>query len=475
MPPLSQSDLERIDREAIGLLERVGIWLDHDEVRARLIAAGATEAPQAKVLRIPEAMVREAMAAAPKMVRLSSVAGEDVELTANGPTVFWTGNALHLTTPTAGGARSAPTERKPFTSESLAEFVRLADALEHVHAPVATSMADVPPKCRDFVGFRVLAQNSRKHLRPCVYTPSGPLVIHEMAQVIAPRPFAEHPVFSLGYTAVSPLRWSNSALELFRLTSGKRIPIMINVEPLAGATAPVTLAGSIAQGNAEALAGFTVMQTLEPGRPCVYNMGFAHPFDMRSLISLTGAVECGLHQAAGAQLAQFYNLPCASWMSTESCVPDAQAGLEKTMTGLQHALAGVNIIWGIGQLDSQQALSMEMAVIDNDIAGQLLRAQRGIPVTDHTLAIPHVEQVGPGGNFMVADHTLDNYRDQIHYPDLIHRGERQPWEERGAKWIHERARDRVQELLAQPREPKLTKEQEREVLAIEAKARQERE
>ncbi|MBM3500988.1 MAG: hypothetical protein FJX74_20215, partial [Armatimonadetes bacterium] len=336
MGPLSQPDLERIDREAIGLLERVGIWLDHDEVRARLIAAGATEAPQAKVLRIPEPMVREAMAAAPKTVRLSSVSGGDVDLTASGPTVFWTGNSLHLTT---------GNERKPLTSETLAEFVRLAEGLEHVHAPVATSMADIPPNCRDFVGFRVLAQNSRKHLRPCVYTPSGPLTIHEMAQVIAPRPFAEHPIFSLGYTAVSPLRWSNSALELFRLTSGKRIPLMINVEPLAGATAPVTLAGSIAQGNAEALAGFTVVQMLEPGRPCVFNMGFSHPFDMRAMISLTGAAECGLHQAAGAQLAQFYNLPSASWMSTESCVPDAQAGLAKTMTGLQHALAGVNIIW----------------------------------------------------------------------------------------------------------------------------------
>lgn len=464
MGPLSRSDLERIDREAVRLLERVGIWLDHEEVRARLVAAGAQEAPQAKVLRLPEQMVRDAMEAAPKTVRLSSVSGEDIELTACGPTVFWTGNALHLTT---------LSERKPFTSDTLAQFVRLVETLEHVHAPVATSMADIPPTCRDFVGFRVLAQNSRKHLRPCVYTPRGPLTIYEMAQVIAPRPFAEHPIFSLGYTAVSPLRWSNSALELFLVTSGKRIPMMINVEPLAGATAPVTLAGSIVQGNAEALAGFTVVQTLEPGRPCVYNMGFAHPFDMRSLISLTGAAECGLHQAAGAQLAQFYSLPCASWMSTESCVPDAQAGLEKVMTGLHHVLAGVNIIWGIGQLDSQQALSMEMAVIDNDIAGQLLRAQRGIPVSDDTLAIEAIEQVGPGGNFMMADHTLDNFRGQIHYPDLLHRGERERWEQEGAKWLHDRAHERVQEILSRPREPLLTEDQETEILAIERKRMEE--
>jgi len=160
-------------------------------------------------------------------------------------------------------------------------------------------------------------------------------------------------------------------------------------------------------------------------------------------------------------------------MSTESCVPDAQAGLEKTMTGLQHALAGVNIIWGIGQLDSQQALSMEMAVIDNDIAGQLLRAQRGTPVSDHTLAIREIEQVGPGGNFMIADHTLDNYREQLHYPDVIHRGERQPWEEKGGKWIHERARDRVADVLARPREPLLAEDQNRALLAIEAKRTEE--
>ncbi|HJN16226.1 MAG TPA: trimethylamine methyltransferase family protein [Armatimonadota bacterium] len=460
MGPLTQDDLQRMDSEAIRILGEMGVWVDHDEVRAALVKAGAEETGQAKVLRLPEGLVRDSIAVAPKTVRLSTLSGEDVDLTANGPTVFWGGNALHITT--LG-------ERKEMTSESLGQLVRLYDRLEHVHAPVSTSMVDFPPTSRDFVGFRVLAQNSSKHLRPCVFTPAGPLTILDMANVVAPRPYDQHPVFSLGYTCVSPLRWSNAACDLFYLTSGKRIPMMINVEPLAGATASVTLAGSIAQGNAEALAGFIITQTLEPGRPCVYNMGFAHPFDMRSLISLTGAAECGLHAASGAQIAQYYDLPSASWMSTESCVPDAQAGLEKVVTGMQHALAGVNIIWGIGQLDSQQSLSMEMAVIDNDIAGQLLRAQKGVPVNDEMLAMPVLDEVGIGGTFMTHDHTLDNYRDQLHYPDVIHRGERQPWEEAGGKWIHEVAHDRAMELLAEEREPHLTEDQEREMLAIEAR------
>ena len=460
MGPLSPTDLDRIDAKAVRILDTMGVMIDHDEVRATLVKAGARETSDPKIITIPPQMVRDAMTVAPKTVRLSSVSGEDLDLTASGPTVFWSGNALHLTT---------LDERQEMTSESLADFVRLLDALEHVHAPVATSIADFPPTSRDFVGFRILAQNSRKHLRPCVYTPAGPLTVYEMAQVIAPRPYAEHPIFSLGYTAISPLRWSNSALDLFLLTSGKRIPMMINVEPLAGATAPVTLAGSIAQGNAEALSGFVITQTLEPGRPCVYNMGFAHPFDMRSAISLTGSAECGLHAAAGAQLAQFYDLPCASWMSTESSVPDAQAGLEKTMTGLHHVSSGVNIIWGIGNLDSQQSMSMEMAVIDNDIAGQLLRAQRGVEVTDDTLAVHVLEEVGVGGSYLMTDHTLDKYREQLHYPDIIHRGERESWEKAGGKWLHEAAHERVEEILVRPREPLLSEAQEAEIMEIEAR------
>jgi len=77
--------------------------------------------------------------------------------------------------------------------------------------------------------------------------------------------------------------------------------------------------------------------------------------------------------------------------------------------------------------------------------------------------------VGVGGNFMMADHTLDHYREQVHYPDIIHRGERQPWEKAGAQWLHEKARDQVQEILGREKEPVLTAEQEREVRRIEGR------
>jgi len=464
MGPLSPSDLERIHAHALELLGTVGVALDHDAVRQALLRAGAEEGADGRA-RLPAGMVRDALAAAPKQVVLASVAGERTALTATGPTVFWSGNALHLTDRTG---------RREMTSALLADLVRVLEALEHVHAPVAPSIADFPPHSRDFVGFRILAENSRKHLRPCVYTPSGPLTIYEMAQVLlGGRSFEEFPVFSLGYTAISPLRWSQTALELFRATAGKRIPMMVNAEPLAGATAPVTLAGSVTQGHAEALSGFVVLQTLEPGRPCVYNLGFAHPFDMRSLISLTGSVECGLHAAAGAQLAQCLNLPCASWMSTESCVPDAQAGLEKTMTGLQHALAGVNIIWGIGQLDSQQALSMEMAVMDNDIAGQLKRLQQGIPVTEETLALGLVREMAPTGRFMMSDHTLAHYREQVHYPTVVFRGQRGRWEAEGAKDMVERAHDVVADILRREPEPVLTDDQQTAILDLQERRLQE--
>ncbi len=460
MELLSRDELERINETSLRMLAEIGVLLQHDEVRAQVVAAGAQETPRAGVVRMPRELVQDKLAQAPSVVRLASVSGEVVELGARGPTVFWGGNALHI----ADGKT-----RRLMRSDDLAKLIRVLDALPHLHAPVATSVDDFPPRTRDFVGFRLLAENSRKHLRPCMYTPLGAQAIYEMAEVVNPRPYREYPIFSLGYTAISPLRWGETALEVFKQSSGKGIPMMVNAEPMAGACAPVTLAGAIAQANAEAMSGFVVTQTLEPGWPCIFNLGFAHPFDMRAAMSLTGSIECGLLAAAGAQLAQLHNLPSASWMSTESATPDAQAALEKTVTGLMHGLAGVNIIWGFGQLDSQQTMSLEMAVIDNELAGQILRAQQGMPVTDETLAYEVIKEVGVGGGFVEHEHTFEHYRGELVYPDLLHRGDREVWERRGARDILEAAQEKVFEILSQEREPLLTDDQQRELNRLQEK------
>ena len=93
---------------------------------------------------------------------------------------------------------------------------------------------------------------------------------------------SDDPWFSVGFTAHGPLRWTALALEIFRCSAGRGIPTTINGEPMAGVSGPMTLAGSAAVGNAEILAGLVVNQLLEPGRPCIYNLGLAHVMDMKT-------------------------------------------------------------------------------------------------------------------------------------------------------------------------------------------------
>ena len=165
----------------------------------------------------------------------------------------------------------------------------------------------MPPACRDFAGFRIAAQYSSKHLRPCIYTPSGAEAIIEMSDIILDgKALKDNMFFTLGYSIVSPLTWTETALELFYRTRGHGIPVMINSEPLAGGTSPVTLAGSLAMADAEVLSGIVINQVIEPGRPCIYNSGFAHVFDMMTTLVLTGSPENALLQAAGAEMAQYH-------------------------------------------------------------------------------------------------------------------------------------------------------------------------
>jgi trimethylamine--corrinoid protein Co-methyltransferase len=272
---------------------------------------------------------------------------------------------------------------------------------------------------------------------------------------------------STGFSVLSPLHWTALALSVFKQTAGKGIPVMINSEPLGGGTAPVTLAGCLVIGDADTLSGLVINQLLEPGRPCFYNIGFAHVLDMASAIALTGAPENALLQAAGADLARFHGLPSAAWMSTESMLPDSQAAFEKMMTGLAHALAGVNFIWGAGNLESTLAMSPEALIADDEIAGYFLRCQKGIPVDEENLALESIEAVGLSGDFLNSEHTLRHFRQVLSRPVLASRRLRSRWKALGARSFEESAQLRLREILSLQPESCLDARQEAELERIE--------
>ncbi len=355
-------------------------------------------------------------------------------------------------------------------SADLAEFTRVLEALDSVHAVVGTSICDYPAQVRDFVGFRILAENSTKHLRPVIFSPDGPRAIIEMAEVLNDGvPLSERPIVSFGYSIVSPFHWGKSALDLFLTTSGYGLPMMVNAEPLAGGTAPATLAGALTQANAEALSGIVILQALEPGRPCVLNLGFSHMLDMRTALATSGQVQDGLLAAAGAEIARHHGLPSASWMSSDNFLCDEQSVLQKATTALLHALGGANIIWGVGQLETEFTLSMEQAVIDNELAGILLRAQRGIEVTPETIAEEVIRECARTGDFLSHEHTLTHFRQEHIESELTGPQRRHAWEAAGSPTLGERAAGRVAEILSAPRQPCVTAERSAELRKIEEK------
>jgi trimethylamine--corrinoid protein Co-methyltransferase len=441
-------DVERIHEASLRILDEVGVRLEHDGLVARALAAGARAGHGAYEVRLPPEMVREHLALAPRTVELAARDGTTTVLASDSEPVFWTAPVLYLWT---------GTERRPVTSEDLATIARLGDGLEAVQGVMGVAMADVPPLHRDFVGLRMIAEGTRKHARVLCFSPRG------MDAVVRMKPVFPGPWFSVGFTAHGPLRWTNLALEVFARSAGHGIPVTVNGEPMAGASAPVSLAGAFAVGNAEILAGIVVNQLLEPGRPVVYNLGLGHVFDMRRATAVTGGPENALFARASAALGRFYGLPSSSWVSTESLFEDEQAALE-TMFGIAtHVQEGVSLVWGLGQLESEMTLSFAQLVIDDEMVAYVRRHHRGFAVDEAALALDLVREVGIAGSFLETDHTLSHHRRELFSPRLLNRRPRNAC----PGPLHAVAAARVRELLAARPEPTMAEDELSTLLAVE--------
>jgi trimethylamine--corrinoid protein Co-methyltransferase len=454
---LSDSDIEQIDRAAKGLLENPGVKLDDEEIVKRLLASGAKPGMDSFVVRFPETMVKEYLSLAPERFFLADRAGGKREISPDTPSCFWTGAALFYLD--RKGLRLI--ERK-----DLGDFSRIVESLSNVDVMVGTSTEDTPPAHRDFVGFRVMAENTRKHLRALSFTPRGGEAMIEMAKALSGgKGLKENPIMGVGFTAHGPLRWTSLALGVFKATSGYGIPCTINGEPMAGASAPVTLAGTAAVGAAEILSGIVVNQILEPGRPCFFNLGFSHVMDMRKGFAVTGGPENALLAVAGADLARYYRLPSVSWMCTDSLRYDGQNSLEKMLACLTHAQARISAVWGVGSVESEKTLSPVQAVIDNEIVGMVKRYLAGFRVDDDSIALDEIRRIGISGQFLSSDHTLAHFRGAIFEPKILVRTQRTPKSEE--EDMVRKAEKAVERILASEREPILEPEVERELLRIE--------
>jgi len=454
---LTPQETERIAAAARELCRDPGVMFEEQEIGDRLLAAGGRPGSRPMVVRFDPRMLDDWLARAPRRFPLADRRGTTREVGPDSPPLFWTGSGLFI---------SDEEGFRHIARRDLARFARLIDTLPQVHAIVGTSTDDTPPPHRDFIGLRVMAENTRKHLRALSFSARGGLAMVEMARVLAgSADLRTRPVMSLGFTAHGPLRWTALALGVYKATAGHGIPVTVNGEPMAGASSPVTLAGTAAVGTAEILAGIVANQVLEPGRPCFFNLGFSHVMDMRRGFAVTGGPENCLLAVAGADLARHFGLPSVSWMCTDSLHADSQNALEKTLAAVTHAQAGVGVIWGVGQLESEKTLSPVQAAIDDEIIAMVRQFVRGFSVDETSLAVEEIRRVGIAGSFLESDHTLEHFRGAIFEPRLLVRVQRPS--SGASPDLVEAARERVRAVLAEPPQPQLSEEEARELERIE--------
>ena len=265
-----------------------------------------------------------------------------------------------------------------------------------------------------------------------------------------PQALRERPIISfITSWMVSPLMFATDVTTLLIEVCHQGIPVVLSSAPMAGSTSPITLAGTLAQLTAEQLSGLTLTQLVNPGTPVLIGP-IPGTADMRSGRYLGGSIELGLANAAITQMAHFYQLPIYNSAGmTESKLPDIQAGIEKTQSIIQVALAGSNFIHhAAGMLEDMSTIAYEQFVIDNEILGMAMRAVRGIEVTSETLALDVIDRVGPGNHYLADDHTIKHMRSEHYFPSrVINRQGREEWKADGELDARQQAITIAKELL----------------------------
>ncbi len=436
---LKDEDIKFIHQNSIEILEDVGVRIDHDSVLQRLSDNGCIVDFDKRIAKIPENLIKKCLTLCPSNIKFSGTDWNTVETGFSGGNVFWSGHALYI---------NEEKERFDITKEKFIRIIKVLDGLSNVNGVVGVNLSDVPPPVRDIAGFRLMAEYTQKHIRPCMFRSENAEAIREMAAVLLNgRKYAEYPIYSLGYSISSPLHWTSAPMELFVNSAGHLIPLTLNSEIMLGGSSPVTTAGGIALGNAEVLSGIVINQLFEECRPLIYNLGFSHVLDMKTSLALSGAPECGLMAAAGADMAKHYNLPSASWMSSDSFFTDSQAGFEHMLLAMSYIASGVNVIWGMGQVERQLSLSLEQAVIDNEIISYAKRYNRGIEVNPETLALDTIKNVGISGGFLTEEHTLNNFKRELSFSGIVCRNRRESTERPEDLSIEQNAAEEVNKLL----------------------------
>jgi trimethylamine--corrinoid protein Co-methyltransferase len=467
---LDGETIERILAEAHQLLWDPGVRIHSDEALKLLADAGATVDFVSKVAKIQAELVDQALETIPSSFYLHDCEGNPVVHYGDDDVQFDPGSAA-IEILDYGATQS----RKPSTADFVA-YIKLAETLPELDA-VSTALvcSDVPKSMADLYRLYLVLRYARKPVVTGAFAVETWAVMKDLlvAVVGSEEALAAKPIAVFDVCPSPPLLWSEITCQNMIDCARAGIPAELVSMPLAGATGPATLAGSVVQHTAECLSGITIHQLAKAGSPIVWG-GSPAAFDMRTGTTPMGAIETLMMDCAYVQVGKYLGLPTHAYMGmSDAKIVDAQAGFESGIGNILAALAGVNMVSGAGMLDFESCFSLEKLVIDNELIGMARRLVRGIDTSEDPLASAIIRQVGHAGNFLATEHTRRWFKRELFIPSpVIDRDYRQAWETKGAKDIVQRAHERVEQLVAAYQPKLLPKEVEAELMAITLRAAQ---
>ena len=458
--PLSKEQIKTIHEASLTILEKTGVTYESgiEQTLEMLEQAGATIDQKPSRIIFPGSLILEQIDRAPESLALFSRDGKnDLDLKGHRVYLGTGGAAIKILDLETGKAR--PTKLK-----DIYQIGRLVDQLENIHFFLRPCIpTDIPKAAYDVNSFYAGLNGTGKHVMAGVNDVDGFRKVLDLASMVAGglEKLKEKPFISIITSfAISPLKLCTQSTLIMQEAIRNRIPVALSSAPMAGSTSPITMAGTLAQLHAEQLAGITICQLTNPGAPLLYG-GIPGMADLHTMGYSGGAVEFGMMNAAIHQLSNYIKVPNynSSGLS-DSKVPDAQAGWEKGITTLLAAMGGSNYIHhAAGMLESMLSVAYEQYVIDDEIIGNCCKVLKGIDVDPEHLALEVIDSVGPGGNFIASDHTMDHMRTEYFMGSgLPNRMGRDQWEAEGSKDTRMRAREMVKKILAGDEKPYIPEE-----------------
>jgi trimethylamine--corrinoid protein Co-methyltransferase len=440
---LSRGQCEAIHHAALEILRRTGVRVYHREA---LDLLGRTDAviTDDNLVRLPPGLVEWALQQTPSRIALCKRGSSEVMARLEGmETNFGPGSdCLHYLDPRTGGHR-------PFTTKDVIDCIHVVDALTEMSFCMSMGIPSDASTGSHYLGQFVLMLEHT--VKPIVFVCNDRAdceAIVAMAAAVAggSEPLRLNPTLLLYSEPSTPLRHSETATAKLLYMAESGLPLLHSPAPMMGGTAPVTLGGGLALGNAEVLSSLVMHQLKRPGAPFVYGVQ-VHHLDMRTMISVYGAPEYQLGRVMSAEMARFYGLP--SWGNagmSDSCVLDEQAAIDSAFSVLVALQTGTHLAHDAGYLEGGLTTSPEMIVLTAENITMLRRFMQGVALDAEALALDVIHEVGPGGDFLAHQHTAQHFREYWR-PTLFSRQRMDDWAQSGKKRLGDRLRDKTISII----------------------------